>query len=257
MRRLKNIGLKVLPFTFFLAFLLIWQMCAQIDAFEKEILSSPLEIWFTSLAIFPDIKEHIWITLKEALIGIFLSIGMAYSVALFMDRFEVLKKVLYPSILVSQNIPIIALAPLFTLWFGFGIVPKIIVVVLVCFFPILISLIEGLRSVDEDLIHLFKTMGANSAKIYRYVKLPASLPYFFSGLKIAITYSIMGAVIAEWLGGSGGLGIYMLRVKHQYSYSKVYAVTFILVILCLILYYIVDFLHRKFEPWKKFEETGA
>jgi ABC-type nitrate/sulfonate/bicarbonate transport system permease component len=158
---------------------------------------------------------------------------------------------LYPTIVVSQNIPIIALAPLFAIWFGFGMLPKIIVVVLVCFFPILMNLLDGFDAVDQELINLFRTMGANNFKIYRYVKLPASLPYFFSGLKIAITYSIMGAVIAEWLGGSSGLGIYMLRVKNQYNYNKVYAVTLIIIILCLVLYKSVSAFQNRFEPWKK------
>jgi ABC-type nitrate/sulfonate/bicarbonate transport system permease component len=155
----------------------------------------------------------------------------------------------YPLLVVSQTIPTIALAPLFAVWFGLGLLPKVIVVFLVCFFPIVVSLVDGLDSVDADLLNLFRTMGAKKVQIFRYLKMPASMVNFFSGLRIAATYSIMGAVIAEWLGGEKGIGIYMLRVKHSYALDKMFAAVLLIIILSLVLFKVISLLENAAMPW--------
>ena len=140
-----------------------------------------------------------------------------------MDLSETVKRAVYPLLVFSQTVPIIVLAPLFAMWFGFGTLPKIVVVTLVCFFPITVSITEGLAGVDPELIDLMRSMGARRYQIFIKVKFPAALIGFFSGLKIAVTYSIMGAIIGEWMGGSAGLGVYMMRVKNSYAYDKMFA----------------------------------
>jgi ABC-type nitrate/sulfonate/bicarbonate transport system permease component len=166
-----------------------------------------------------------------------------------MDNIEIARKAVYPLLIVSQTVPIIALAPLFVMWFGFGIIPKIIVVILVCFFPIVVSLLEGLSSVDRDLLNLMKSMGASRLQIFKMVKFPASMISFFSGLRIAATYSIMGAVIGEWLGGRAGLGLYMLRVKNSYAYDKMFATILIIVVLSMTVFKTISLIQYLSMPW--------
>jgi ABC-type nitrate/sulfonate/bicarbonate transport system permease component len=129
--------------------------------------------------------------------------------------------------------------------------PKIIVVVLVCFFPIVVSLLDGLEALDRDEINLLRSMGASSMQIFRLAKFPSSMINFFSGLRIAATYSIMGAVIGEWLGGSEGLGVYMIRVKNSFALDKVFAVIVIIVILSLILFKAISLLQYILMPWSR------
>jgi ABC-type nitrate/sulfonate/bicarbonate transport system permease component len=135
------------------------------------------------------------------------------------------------------------------LWFSYGITPKIILVVLVAFFPMAVGLLEGFQSVDRDMIRLMKSMNANGWQIFWNVKFPAALGEFFSGLKIAVAYSIVGAVIAEWLGGFNGLGVYMTRVKKSLSYDKMFAVIFFVSAISLLLMAGVSALQRKLMPW--------
>ena len=151
--------------------------------------------------------------------------------------------------MITQTIPAVAIAPLLVLWFGYDIAPKVILVAVVCFFPITVGLLEGLRSIDIDNIRLVKSMGASSFQIFKYVKFPASLGEFFSGLKIAVSYSVVGAVIAEWLGGYDGLGVYMTRVKKSYSFDKMFAAILLISIISLILIKVVDILKKRVMPW--------
>ena len=251
MKKYINIENKLIPIFFQLIIIFVWQI--SIDRFEipQYILPSPKDIICTLINVLPSITKHIYATLNEALIGFIISILVALILAILMDNVKIIKKCIYPILVVSQTIPIIALAPLFVIWFGFGIMPKIIVVVLVCFFPIVINLIDGLESVDTDMINLLKTMGASKIQIFTLVKLPASTVNFFSGLRIAATYSIMGAVIGEWLGGDRGLGVYMIRAKNSYALDKVFAVIIIIVILSMGLFGLLYLLQYLFTPWSR------
>lgn len=251
MRKFINIEDKIVPITFLIILILIWQAVVGNGLIQKYILPSPKDIVTTLITILPDIKEHIYVTLYEAFLGFFISIVFALFLAFLMDNVNILKKAIYPLLIVSQTVPIIALAPLFVIWFGFGQLPKIIVVVLVCFFPIVISLLHGLESVDKDMLNLVKSMGGTKIHLFRFIKFPASLVSFFSGLKIAATYSIMGAVIGEWLGGSKGLGVYMLRVKHSYSLDKMFAAILIVVVLSMTLFRAISIVEYLLMPWTR------
>ncbi|HWI54318.1 MAG TPA: ABC transporter permease, partial [Desulfobacteria bacterium] len=154
-----------------------------------------------------------------------------------------------PLLVISQTIPIIAVAPLFIIWLGYGMAPKVVVVSLVCFFPITINLADGLRMVDRDMIKLMHSMGATEFQVFRLVKLPAALPFFFSGLRIAGTYSIMGAVIGEWLGADKGLGILMTRSSQSFLTDRVFATIMVIVILSLAIYFLVEGIARVLIPW--------
>ena len=166
-----------------------------------------------------------------------------------MDHFETLEKALLPLLVVTQTIPTIAIAPLLVLWMGFGMAPKITLVVITTFFPIAVGLLDGYRSVDPDAVSLLRAMGAGRAQIFYHVKFPAALPFFFSGLRISASYAIVGAVIAEWLGGFEGLGVYMTRVKKAYAFDRMFAVIILIVIISLLLMAFVDLIRRISMPW--------
>ena len=142
-----------------------------------------------------------------------------------------------------------AIAPLLVLWMGFGMAPKITLVVITTFFPIAVGLLEGYRSVDPDEISLMRAMGAGRYQIFRFVKLPSALPHFFSGLKISASYAVVGAVISEWLGGFEGLGVYMTRVKKAYAFDRMFAVIILIVIISLLLMALVDLIRTVSMPW--------
>lgn len=251
MRKLENIEDKLIPTTFILILIAVWEFVTEGGHVEKYILPSPSDIVSTFFNILSDLKVHILATLQEALIGFVLAILFSLILAILMDNVPFIKRALYPLLIISQTVPIIVLAPLFAIWFGFGILPKIIVVTIVCFFPIVVSLLEGLESVDTDLLNLMKSMGASKVQIFYMVKFPASLTSFFSGLKVAATYSIMGAVIGEWLGGKVGLGLYMIRAKKSFALDKVFAVIIIIVALSMIVFKTVSYSQKLLMPWSK------
>jgi len=249
MRKLENIEDKIIPTSFFTILLFIWEIISRLEVVPAYILPSPTKIIKTLIINLPLLKEHILVTLMEALVGFSISIVFAMIIAIAMDSIPIVKKAVYPLIITSQTIPIITIAPLFAIWFGFGYLPKIVIVVLVCFFPITISLLEGLSSVEPELLNLIKSMGASKVELYKIVKIPAALPSFFSGLKISATYSIMGATIGEWVGGKKGLGVYMMRVKQSFATDKVFAAIIIITLLSIMLLKLISFIEKKSMPW--------
>ena len=168
-----------------------------------------------------------------------------------MDECNFLYKAIYPIMVITQTIPTIAIAPLLVLWMGFGMEPKITLIVLTTFFPIAVGLLDGYKSVDKDEINLLRSMGANKLKIFKYVKLPNALSHFFSGLKISASYAIVGAVISEWLGGFEGLGVYMTRVKKAYAFDKMFAVIIVIIVISLLLMKLVNLLRKMVMPWEQ------
>ncbi len=251
MKKWENIGDKIIPLLFITLLISLWQLIVDRGFIARYILPSPWDVILVCINIMPEIKEHILTTLKEAFIGLLVAIVLSVILALLMDTFTLIRKAIQPLLVVSQTIPIMVLAPLFAMWFGFGILPKIMVVILVCFFPIVVSLLEGLNSLDQDLLNLMKSMKANHWQIFYLAKFPASLSNFFSGLKIAATYSIIGAVIGEWMGGKSGLGVYMTRVRQSFALDKVFASILIIILLSIILFKIIEFIQFLVMPWRR------
>ena len=251
MRKWESIRDKAIPVLFIILVILIWQLIVDSGMIARYILPSPWDVITICIAILPEITVHIYTTLQEALTGLLIAIILSVLLAILMDNFTIVKKALQPLLVVSQTIPIMVLAPLFVMWFGFGILPKVMVVILVCFFPIVVSLLEGLGSLDNDLLNLMKSMKANRWQIFYLAKFPASLGSFFSGLKIAATYSIIGAVIGEWMGGKAGLGVYMTRVRQSFALDKVFASILVIIILSMILFKIIELIQLFAMPWKR------
>ena len=238
------------PIIFFIAMLAIWEILSRAGMFPAFILPAPSRIIISLITGFTSMSFHILITLYEAFAGFIIAIVLSFLVAVLMDSLYGFKKTVYPLLIISQTIPIIILAPLFVIWFGYGYKPKLVIVVLICFFPVTISLLQSLSSVDRDLIDLMRSMGASRLQIYKYVKLPASLNGFFSGLKIAATYSIMGATIGEWVGGKDGLGVYMIRAKQSFATDRVFAAILVITVLSILLLKLIELIERKSMPWK-------
>jgi ABC-type nitrate/sulfonate/bicarbonate transport system, permease component len=239
-----------IPILVITAILIIWQIVCMIGAVPNYMLPSPVQVVKAFIADFPLLMKHSRVTLLEALLGMTIGILLGFITAALMDTFTPVRKGLYPILVLTQTIPPVAIAPLLILWFSYGIAPKIILVVLVVFFPIAVGLLEGFQSVDPDMIMLMKSMKATRWQIFRHVKFPNALGEFFSGLKIAVSYSVVGAVISEWLGGLEGLGVYMTRVKKAYSYDKMFAVIFLVSFISLILMGLVKLIQYKATPWK-------
>jgi len=247
----KEIKNKLIPIVFMAILILIWELVVELGGIEKYILPSPSDIL---TVLFKEIKvifPHMLVTLYEGIGGFLISIVLSIILAIAMDLVPILKKAMYPLLVITQTIPTIAIAPLFIIWFGFGALPKIMVVILMCFFPIVISIIDGLEGVDKDLVNHFKLMGANKIKVFLHLKLPFGMIGFFSGLRIAATYSIMGAVVGEWLGGAEGLGVYMTRAKSAYALDKMFAAIIIIVIISLLMVLLVTIIEKLVTPWNK------
>jgi len=245
----KNIKNRFYPIIFFVTLLLIWETISRFEVFPPFILPSPSSILVSLVTGFTSMQYDILITLYEAAAGFIIAIILSVIIAVAMDSIIGFKKTIYPVLIISQTIPIIIIAPLFIIWFGYGYAPKIIIVTLICFFPITISLLQSLIAVDKELIDLLRSMGASKFQIYKFVKIPSAMPGFFSGLKIAATYSIMGATIGEWVGGKSGLGVYMIRAKQAFETDKVFAAIIVIVILSILLLKVIEFAEKKNMPW--------
>ena len=250
-RKLRSTTRAKLPAILAVALLLLlWQGVSALGLVPRYMLPSPAEVLLVFLKDAPALWENLLVTLQEALVGLGLGVSLGFLFAVLMDAFEVLYRAVYPILVITQTIPTVAIAPLLVLWFGYEMTPKVILVVLVTFFPVTVGLLDGFRSVDQDAVGLLRSMGASRFQIFRYLKCPSALPQFFSGLRIAAAYSVVGAVISEWLGGFLGLGVYMTRVKKAFAFDKMFAVIFLISAISLLLMALVDLAERKSMPYR-------
>ena len=210
------------------------------------------ELW-TSRSL---LLRHTWVTLKEVLIGFSIALASGVLLAGLIHRSRTLERVIYPSVIASQTIPIIVIAPLLLIWLGYGMQHKVIVVALISFFPIVVNSVDGLKSADPDMIRLLRTLGASRWQVFTKVQVPNSLPFMFSGIKIGITVSVIGAVIGEWVGSSEGLGYLAIRSKSQFLSERVYATVVLLSLMGIALFLIAGVLERVFLPWYHHERRA-
>lgn len=223
------------PISLLLGFVALWQLLLSLGIADEFLLPSPLSVASAFVKDFRLLMQGCVYTLTEAICGLLISIVIAYATAIGMDRFGYLRKALYPLLVLSQTIPYIAVAPLLVLWFGYNMQPKIMLVTLTCFFPLATGIYDGIRGILPEYMDEFNMLGGGYLDALLHVKIPMSLPGFFSSLKVAATYSIVGAVIAEWIAGNAGLGVYMTRVRKSYEFDKMFAVIFLIVILSQLL----------------------
>ncbi|MBM4399197.1 MAG: ABC transporter permease [Candidatus Cloacimonetes bacterium] len=239
----------IYPLVFAFAVLCLWTFLSQSSQSLKWIIPSPMAVIAVFFTHPQMLFSHFTVTMLETLAGLLLSIVFGSLIAIAMDKWKAFQKTVYPFVIVSQTVPIIALAPLFILWFGYGITAKIFIVTLVCFFPIAVNLYDGFRQVSPDYLRLFQSMNARPLQVFFLLKIPSALPSFFTGLKLAVSYSVMSAIIGEWLGGIKGLGIYMTRATRSYQTAHVFAIIVLISLFSLLLYGIVILVERIILKW--------
>lgn len=242
----------VLPAAFIATVFIAWELWVRLASLPDYLLPSPSEIvgvlasnWTSTLA------RDTWVTLSEALIGFTGGCLFGFTLAIAITYSKILERTIYPLIVASQATPKIALAPLFVVWLGFGIAPKIMVTILLVFFPIVVTTAQGLKSVDPSLLELLRSVSATKWQIFRKVRLPHALPYIASGMKIAITLALIGAVVGEWVGANEGLGYRIIYAKSQLQTPLTFAAIAILVVVGVILFTLVSLLGRAMTPWKE------
>lgn len=229
--------------------LIVWQFLVDVREVPAYLLPSPLQIIDTGWSHRLELLDATYVTTWEVLVGFALAVLVSVPVAALIVSFRWFETIIYPFLVILQTVPKIALAPLFVVWFGFGVLPKVLVTFLICFFPILLDTMTGLRSSNPDMASLVKSMGGGTWSIFRKVRLPAALPSFFSGLKVAITLAVVGAVVGEFVGATQGLGYLLLRANANLDTPLLFAAIVILTTVGLILYYAVSLIERLAIPW--------
>ncbi len=250
-KKYQNITSKIAPVVSLLLLAGVWLFVSEGEIVPSYMLPSPVDVAKAFVTDFSILMSHAAVTVQEALYGLLIGTALGFVIAVLMDRFDFLYKAVYPILVITQTIPTIAIAPLLVLWMGFSMAPKITLVVLTTFFPITISLLDGFKSADPDSINLIRSMGGGNLKILRHIKLPGATEQFFSGLKVSASYSVVGAVISEWLGGFEGLGVYMTRVKKAYAFDKMFAVIILVSLVSLALMGAVTILKNLAMPYKR------
>ncbi|WP_342471436.1 ABC transporter permease [Metasolibacillus sp. FSL H7-0170] len=231
--------------------LVVWEVVARL-VHVSFILPSPsqviIKLWELKDVL---LQSHLPATFAVISIGLSISLVLGVAIAIAMHYSKVLEQSLYPLLITSQTIPIIALAPIFVLWFGYTIWSKVVVTILITFFPITIGMFDGLRSTEKDLKELLQTFGLTKSQIFFKLEVPSALPSFFSGLKVAVPMSVIGAAIGEWLGAQSGLGYFSRRMMTQFDGAGVFAPIVILSFIGIALFIVVLIIEKSFLKWRK------
>lgn len=220
---------------FFLLFL-SWEIGVRLAGTPDWLLPAPSQIAVEGAAGWSGFYPDVLSTIKVALLGFAGGTGFGVLAACLLHMIPILKASVYPLLILTQNVPVIVLTPLLVIWFGFGLLPKIIVIALVCFFPITIAALDGFRQTPQELKHYMMMAGATKPQLFRKLEWPHSLPSIFSGLKISATYSVMGAVISEWLGAEKGIGVYMTLASSSFRTDRVFVAIFMIMLLSLLFF---------------------
>ncbi len=242
---------KLLPVWVCLALVVLWEACVRILRVPSYVLPAPSSVLLALAADGATLAGHALVTVGEAASGVAIALVCALALGILMDAFPTFRQSVYPILVVTQTVPMIVLAPILIIYLGFGLAPKILTVVLMCFFPVAVSLADGMREMDPAYSHLVRSYGASRMQTYALVKIPYALPSLVSGLKIAATYSISGAVVGEWIGAQQGLGYYLLRVKNSYALDKMFACVLLIVVLSILMNGVVLLAGRFAMPYGK------
>jgi len=227
-----------------------WQAIVVSSGLPQFILPSPSEVVSALVGSWSTLGSALGDTLLSTLIGLAAATLLAVAAAGTMDLVPFIRRAVYPLLVASQTVQILAIAPLLIIWFGFGRTPTILVVMLFTFFPMTVATVDGLRATDPDFVALLQSMGARSRFVFRVARLPAALPSFFSGLRMSVTYSVVAATIGEWVGGTNGLGLYMLRSKNALKTDQVFVGVLVTTLISIGLFVLVSLVERLSLPWR-------
>lgn len=229
--------------------LVVWEAISRIFKLPQFVLPAPSSIGKILITRQASLSQAAWVTAEEILYGFLLSAVVGMLIAVTIARFERMGRAVYPLMVLFQNVPKIALAPLFILWFGYDLAPKILLIVVMAFFPVALNMLVGLQSADPNLVTLMRTVGASRTEILMRVQIPNSLPYLMSGIKIAITLSVIGAIVGEFAGASAGLGYMIQFASTQMETSLVFAALIQISLLGMFFYYAIEFIEWKYISW--------
>lgn len=227
----------------------VWYALIYLLEMPHYVLPRPESIFLEMYEQSPLLLRHGWVTTYEAVAGFLLGVAIGVPCALLIVWSEPVGRALMPLLIFSQTMPKVAIAPLFLLWFGFGILPKVVVAFLICFFPIVISMATGLQSVETEMLELVRSMSATKFQVFRKARIPTSLPFLFSGLKVSITLSVIGAIVGEFVGSNEGLGYLVLVANGNVDTPLLFAILLVLACIGFVLYAIIPFLERLCLPW--------
>ena len=234
-----------------------WQWLVTSTHQPAWLLPSPTEIWSTLWQQLSLIWPNAVVTFGETGVGFAVSLVLGVGLALAFRFVGAARALLYPWVIVSQTVPIVAIAPVLVVWFGYGLLPKVIVVVLLCFFPIVVNTYDGLQRADREASHLLRTLGASERRAFWLAEFPFALPYLFSGVRVAITFSLIAAMMAEWVGSSAGLGYLMIRATSQFETPLIFAAVAVLSLAGLLAFSLVTLLEHWLLPWHRLSTFSA
>ncbi len=241
---------KLRPVVTLLGLLAVWQLVVTFSGVPPFILPGPLAVLETLMARWPLILGHAWITATEILLGFALGASLGAASGLLLASFVTARRWLLPVFVVSQALPVFALAPLLVLWLGYGMTSKVAMAVLIIYFPVTVAFYDGLRRADPEMLDLVRLLGASRFDTIRLIRLPAALPSLASGLRVAASVAPIGAIVGEWVGSSGGLGYLMLHANARMQVDLMFAALVVLAAMALTLYLSVDRLGRRLAPWQ-------
>lgn len=236
------------------ALFILWQLAVDIGDISPWLLPSPLAIIQEAVRVWPRLMDHTQATVQLTLLGFLGGTAAGFVLAALLHLIPGTRTALYPLLVLSQNVPVVAVGPLLTIWLGYGILPKLILIWLVCFFPIAVSMLSGLRDADPSLRNYMQMIGASRWQLFWRLELPNTVTHLFSGLKIAGSYAVLSAVIAEWIGAQKGLGHFMLLSSKGYKPASVFAAVFLIVALSLALFVIISLMEKLVVRWRPLKE---
>lgn len=228
---------------------LVWEYAVNIFGIKEYLLPPPTRIWSDFLKRYPTVMAGAWVTTQEIIGGYLLAVVISIPLALAVVRWRFVEESVYPLVVFLQIIPKIAIAPLFIIWFGFGFFPKLLIVFLLCFFPIVVASVAGFKSVDPDVMDFARSTGASGMKLFLKIRLPQALPEIFTGLKVGAALSATAAVVAEFVASDRGLGYLLQQYNGNLETPMVFAIIVLLSIIGLAIYYVVELLERLVIPW--------
>ena len=228
-----------------------WEALAKLGHVQNYLLPAPSDVasalWRDRDLLAPDA----WVTAREVLLGFGLALALGVAVALILHLSPVLRRAAYPLVVASQAIPVVVIAPILVIWFGFGITPKLIVIALICFFPVVVNTLDGLQGVDRDQVKMMRTLGASRIDLLRRLELPSALPFLFSGAKVAVAVAVIGAVFGELVGSDAGLGHAIQVGTAELETARVFAAVLLLSLMAIALFGLLALVERRAVPWAR------